>query len=246
MIMEKKLNVSSFLDSTYLKTAAESGFSDIEIMQIIINSVKDAIAANFACIMIRSEFIAIAKELIETSKSKLKVGTVVDFPFGSSSTQQKIAEGKLAIESGAYDIDYVCDYNAFKRGGFEKFDNDIIEVTKLVLSHKKILKWIIETGALSNDEIRNITKRISKLVQSNFPENVNKIFIKTSTGYYGGYGATIKDVKLIKSVAGNLKIKASGGILNFKDCMEMIKAGATRIGTSRALFIHKEMQENEF
>ncbi len=86
----------------------------------------------------------------------------------------------------------------------------------------------------------------TQTVQSNFPENVNKIFIKTSTGYYGGYGATIKDVKLIKSVAGNLKIKASGGILNYKDCMEMIKAGATRIGTSRALFIHKEMQENEF
>ena len=149
MTMEKQVNIASYLDSTYLKTSAESGVSEIETKEIVINAIKEAIDAKFACIMIRSEFIAIAKELIEKSKSKLKVGTVVDFPFGTSSTQQKITEGKLAIERGAYDIDYVCDYNAFKRGSFEKFDHDIIEVTKLVLGHKKIVKWIIETGALS-------------------------------------------------------------------------------------------------
>jgi deoxyribose-phosphate aldolase len=206
----------------------------------------EAIDANFACIMIRSEFITLAKELIEISKSKLKVGTVVDFPFGTSSTKQKISEGKLAIERGVYDIDYVCDYNAFKRGSFEKFDNDIIEVTKFVLGHKKIIKWIIETGALSKDEIRSISKRISRLVHSNFPQNTNKVFIKTSTGYYGSYGATVEDVKIIKYVAGNLQIKASGGISSLKDCMSMIKAGATRIGTSKAVLINKEKQENEF
>ena len=246
MTMEKQVNIASYLDSTYLKTSAESGVSEIETKEIVINAIKEAIDAKFVCIMIRSEFIAIAKELIEKSKSKLKVGTVVDFPFGTSSTEQKITEGKLAIERGAYDIDYVCDYNAFKRGSFEKFDSDIIEVTNLVLGHKKILKWIIETGALSNDEIKAITKRISKLVHSNFPQIVNKVFIKTSTGYYGGYGATIKDIKSIKSVAGNLQIKASGGISILKDCKEMIKAGATRIGTSKAVLILKENQENEF
>ena len=240
MTMEKQVSIASYLDSTYLKTAAESGISQIETKEIVVNSINEAIDASFACIMIRSEFIGIAKELIERSKSKLKVGTVVDFPFGTSSTKQKISMGKLAIESGAYDIDYVCDYNAFKRGSFEKFDNDIIEVTKLVLGHKKIIKWIIETGALSKDEIRSISKRISKLVQSNFPQNSNKVFIKTSTGYYGGYGATVKDVKSIKSVAGNLQIKASGGVSNLNDCLELIKAGATRIGTSKAIFIYNE------
>ncbi|CAI8307335.1 MAG: Deoxyribose-phosphate aldolase 1 [Cryomorphaceae bacterium] len=246
MTLKKKVNIASYLDSTYLKTAAESGISQIETKEIVVNSINKAIEVNFACIMIRSEFIAIAKELIETSKSKLKVGTVVDFPFGTSSTKQKISMGKLAIESGAYDIDYVCDYNAFKRGSFEKFDNDIIEVTKLVLGHKKIIKWIIETGALSKDEIRSISKRISKLVQSNFPQNSNKVFIKTSTGYYGGYGATVEDVKIIKSVSGILQIKASGGMLSLKDCMSMIKAGASRIGTSNAELIYKEKLENEF
>ena len=244
--MEKQVNIASYLDSTYLKTAAEAGISQIETKEIVVNSIKEAIDANFACIMIRSEFITIAKELIETSKSKLKVGTVIDFPFGNSTTKLKITEAKLAVESGAYDIDYVCDYNAFKRGSFGKFDSDILEGTKLVLENKRIVKWIIETGALSLDEIKVIAKRISKLVQSNFPQNANKVFIKTSTGYYGGYGATVKDVKIIKLVAGNLQIKASGGMSNLKDCLEMIKSGATRIGTSKAVFIYNQSLENEF
>ena len=244
--MEKLENIADYLDSTYLKTSAEEGVSEIETKEFVFNAIKEAIDAKFACIMIRSEFIAIAKELIEKSKSKLKIGTVVDFPFGNSTTEQKIIEAKSAIESGAYDIDYVCDYNAFKRGAFAKFDSDIIEGTKIVLENKRIVKWIIETGALSADEIKAIAKRISKLVQSNFPKNTNKVFIKTSTGYYGGYGATVKDVKNIKSVAGNLQIKASGGISNLKDCLEMIKAGATRIGTSKAVLIYNENLENEF
>ena len=245
MTMDKQVNIVSYLESTYLKTASESDISEIKTKEIVVNSIKEAINAKFACIMIRPEFIALAKELIETSKSKLKVGTVVDFPFGISSTKQKITEAKFAIESGAYDIDYVCDYNAFKRGSFDKFDTDIVEGTSLVQENKKIVKWIIETGALSANEIRGIAKRISKLVQSNFPQNANKVFIKTSTGYYGGYGATVKDVKTIKSVAGNLQIKASGGMSSLKDCLEMIKAGATRIGTSKAVSIYNERQKNE-
>jgi len=246
MTMEKQVNIAGYLDSTYLKTSAEAGVSEIETKEIVINAIKEAIDSKFACIMIRSEFIAIAKELIEKSKSKLKIGTVVDFPFGNSTTEQKIIEAKSAIESGAYDIDYVCDYNAFKRGAFAKFDSDILEGTKIVLGNKKIVKWIIETGALSVDEIRNIAKRISTLVQSNFPKNANKVFIKTSTGYYGGYGATVKDVKIIKLVAGNLQLKASGGMSNLKDCLEMIKSGATRIGTSKAVSIYNQSLENEF
>ena len=246
MTMEKQVNIAGYLDSTYLKTSAEAGVSEIETKEIVINAIKEAIDAKFACIMIRSEFIAIAKELIEKSKSKLKIGTVVDFPFGNSTTEQKIIEAKSAIERGAYDIDYVCDYNAFKRGAFAKFDSDILEGTKIVLGNKKIVKWIIETGALSVDEIRNIAKRISTLVQSNFPKNANKVFIKTSTGYYGGYGATVKDVKIIKLVAGNLQLKASGGMSNLKDCLEMIKSGATRIGTSKAVSIYNQSLENEF
>ena len=238
--MEKQVNIANYLDSTYLKTAAEAGISELETKEVVVAAIHEAIQSKFACIMIRPEFVAMAKELIEANKSKLKVGTVVDFPFGNSSTEQKIIESKSAIENGAYDIDYVCDYNAFKRGSFKKFDNDILEGTKLGVENKKIVKWIIETGALSRDEIREISRRINKIAQANFPQYTSKIFIKTSTGYYGGYGATVKDVKTIKSVAGNLKIKASGGVSSLKDCLEMIKVGASRIGTSKAQIIYNE------
>lgn len=245
MIMIKQVNIADYLDSTYLKTANEAGISEFETKEIVVSTIKEAIEAKFACIMIRPEFVSMAKELIQASKSKLKVGTVVDFPFGSGTTIRKLEEAKIAIANGAHDIDYVCDYNAFKRGSFEKFDNDIIEGTKLALEYKKIVKWIIETGALSRDEIREIARRISKAIQTNFPQYTSKVFIKTSTGYYGGHGATVKDIQTIKSVAGNLKIKASGGVSNLKDCLEMIKAGASRIGTSKAKVIHKEKSKSE-
>ena len=238
--MEKQVNIAQYLDSTYLKTAQESGLSELETKEIVVKLIHEAIQLEFACMMIRPEFVAMAKEIIESNKSKLKVGTVIDFPFGNNSTETKVEEAKSAIKNGAYDIDYVCDYNAFKRGSFEKFDHDIVEGSEIVLQSKRIVKWIIETGALSRDEIREIARRISEIIQVNFPQNSSKIFIKTSTGYYGGYGATAKDIKIIKSVAGNLQIKASGGVSNLKDCLDMIKAGATRIGTSKALLIYNE------
>lgn len=234
------MKIEEYLDSTYLKLPEEAGISVEETDAKINEIIEEGIASNFACVMIRPNFVSKAVEKIQTSKSKLKVGTVIDFPFGNDSTENKVIEAKEAISNGAYDIDFVCDYNSFKRGSFVKFDADIIEGTKICVENKKITKWIIETGALSKDEIRNISKRITQLIQSNFPTFVKYVYIKTSTGYYGGYGATIKDVKVIKSVSGNLKIKASGGISNLNDALAMIEAGADRIGTSKAVDIFKE------
>ena len=234
------VKIEEYLDSTYLKLPEEAGIS-IEETEVKINEIiEEGIASNFACVMIRPNFVAQAVKKIQNSKSKLKVGTVIDFPLGNSSTEKKIEEAEEVISNGAYDIDFVCDYNSFKRGSFVKFDTDIIEGTKICVENKRITKWIIETGALSNDEIRNISKRIANLVQANFPKFTSNIFIKTSTGYYGGYGATIKDLKLIKSVSGNLKVKASGGISNLLDANAMIEAGADRIGTSKAQVIYNE------
>ena len=236
------MKIEEYLDSTYLKLPEEVGIS-VEETEVVINKIiEEGIASNFACIMIRPNFVFKAVEKIQTSKSKLKVGTVIDFPFGNSSTEKKIKEAEEAISNGAYDIDFVCDYNSFKRGSFVKFDADIVEGTKICVENKKITKWIIETGALSKDEIRNISRRITKLIESHFPAFVKNVYIKTSTGYYSGYGATLKDVKVIKSVSGDLKIKASGGISNLKDALAMIEAGADRIGTSKAVDIFNEKE----
>ena len=174
------MKIEEYLDSTYLKLPEEAGIS-IEETETKINAfIEEGIASNFACVMIRPNFVSKAVEKIQTSKSKLKVGTVIDFPFGNSSTEMKIEEAEEAIGNGAYDIDFVCDYNSFKRGSFVKFDTDIIEGTKICVENKRITKWIIETGALSNVEIRNISKRIANLVQANFPKFISNIFIKTS------------------------------------------------------------------
>ena len=122
----------------------------------------------------------------------------------------------------------------------DEFDDSIIKCTSFSLKSKAIVKWIIETGALSKKEIKSISKRIYDLVLANFPDNISKVYIKTSTGYYGGFGATIKDLKLIKSVISEMPVKASGGISSFDTAIEMINLGVTRIGTSKAKKILEE------
>ena len=231
------MKFSSYLESTYLKTSDESSLSNEEIVEIITSLVNQAIEYDFKLIMIRSNHVKFAKQIILDQKSSLLIGTVVDFPLGDSSTSDKINEAKAALSIGADEIDYVSDYNAFKQGLFDKFDNDIRYGTMLGSSNHKVVKWIIETGALSKEEIRNITIRISNIVRDEFPNFYENVYIKTSTGYYGGYGAEIKDVKLISSVSSGLPVKASGGISNSTFCRELINAGASRIGTSKALDI---------
>tara|TARA_Y100001954_G_scaffold5351_1_gene5825 strand:+ start:1636 stop:2349 length:714 start_codon:yes stop_codon:yes gene_type:complete len=237
------MKVEDYLDSTYLKTAGQALISEDQNKKIVESLVNEAIKHGFKLVMIRPMYISLANQLIKKSKSNVLVGTVIDFPFGDSSTEEKIIQAKEVIELGVDDIDYVADYNIYKQKRFEKFDKDILEGTRIGYENKKTVKWIIETGALSKEEIKGITKRISKIVSDNFPYFCESVFVKTSTGYYGGFGATVKDVKLMNSVSGKLPIKASGGVSNFSEFRQMIEAGATRVGTSNALKIFKMEQK---
>ena len=231
------MDIAKYLESTYLKEHNEHDFSEYENMEIITNLIREAIKYRFKLVMIRSKYIKLAKRMILQEDSNLLVGTVIDFPLGRSSIREKLKEANIALKMGADELDYVADYNGFKQGFFEKFDNDIILGTKLSLDHNKILKWIIETGALSNSQIKNITERITMLIMREFPSFASNVFIKTSTGYYEGTGAMVEHVKLMKSVSSRLPIKASGGISTFEECKSMVNAGATRIGTSKAINI---------
>ena len=237
------MKVEDYLDSTYLKTAGQALISEDQNKKIVESLVNEAIKHGFKLVMIRPMYISLANQLIKKSKSNVLVGTVIDFPFGDSSTEEKIIQAKEVIELGVDDIDYVTDYNIYKQKRFEKFDKDILEGTRIGYENKKTVKWIIETGALSKEEIKGITKRISKIVSDNFPDFCESVFVKTSTGYYGGFGATVKDVKLMNSVSGKLPIKASGGVSNFSEFRQMIEAGATRVGTSNALKIFKKKKK---
>ena len=107
---------------------------------------------------------------------------------------------------------------------------------KIYYHIKKLLSLNI-LYVTDTEEIKGITQRISKIVSNNFPGFEKSVFIKTSTGYYGGFGATIKDVKLMCSVSGKLPIKASGGVSNFSEFIQMIEAGASSVGTSKAVNI---------
>ena len=233
-------NIKHYLDSTFLKTSFELDISDDELNHEITNFIIEAIDYQFKCVMIRPNFVTLAKELKDKRKSKINIGTVVDFPLGQASCFEKISQAKKALDSGAKELDFVCDYNMFKRNELDDFDDSIIKCTSFSLKGKAIVKWIIETGALSKKEIKMISKRIYDLVSANFPDNISKVYIKTSTGYYGGFGATIKDLKLIKSVISEMPIKASGGISSFSTAIEMINLGVSRIGTSKAKKILQE------
>lgn len=229
--------IEDYLESTYLKTYQEANLSEDENKKNIIHIVKEAIQYKFKVVIIRSQYIRLAKQLIHQQSSNLLVGTVIDFPNGDASTSKKVEEALLAIKLGADELDYVADYRSFKNRDFKKFDNDILLGTNLVKERNRVVKWIIETGALSQKEIKEITGRISMLIMKEFSTFVSNVFIKTSTGYHLGGGATVNNINIIKSFSGSLPIKASGGISDFIQCKNMIDAGATRIGTSKALDI---------
>src|SRR4051812_29059067 len=104
------MNIKQYLDSTYLKTASQAGLSEEENTAVVKNAVSEAIEESFKLVMIRPEYVALAKEMILKENSTLLVGTVIDFPEGTSDIESKINEANTAIENGADDLDFVCNY----------------------------------------------------------------------------------------------------------------------------------------
>lgn len=155
---------------------------------------------------------------------KIKVVSVVGFPLGAGTINAKIFEAKEAIQNGADEIDFVINIGKLKQSDFSYLKT---EIKKMRLACKKIvLKAIIETCYLTENEIVKISKICAGC----------KIdYVKTSTGFGTG-GANVKDVKLIyETVKGSCKIKASGGIKTREFAIELLNAGAARIGTSYIL-----------
>ena len=241
-------DVRKYLDSTYLKTANQAGITKRENVAIVLDTIKTAVDHSFKLVMIRPSFVEIARDYIDKNESSVLIGTVIDFPDGRGTTSEKVHEAMEAIDNGADELDYVADYTAFKNGNLDKFNEDIVQGTGVGLKNGKMVKWIIETGALNKEEIAEISKLISSIVMEGFPTEAQNVFIKTSTGFYNGTGATPEDVEIMKSMSGDLPVKASGGVYNKEDLNKMINAGATRVGTSRALDIYlgNETDENGY
>jgi len=234
------MNIKQYLDSTYLKTAGQAGLNDVENKKIAKQFIKEAIDEQFKLIMIRPEMVTLAKEMIIKAQSKVNIGTVIDFPEGNSPLEEKLKEAHQAILDGADDLDFVCNYEAFKEGNIALVKEEIVACTRLGLEHHKIVKWIIEVAALDHQQIVQLSALIKNVVMSNFKEDFySSVFVKSSTGFYkteNGLpnGATIPTIIMMLENACPLPVKAAGGVRTYEEAVEMIKLGVKRIGTSSA------------
>ena len=234
------MNVQHYLDSTYLKTADQAGLSVLENTKVVAGFIQEAIDVGFKLIMIRPDMVKLADKMIKEANSKVTIGTVIGFPEGTFSLEEKLKEAQQAIADGADDLDFVCNYEAFKRGEIDLVKKEILEGTKLGLAHHKIVKWIIEVAALSGDQIIQLSALIKNVVMANFKEeNYSSVFVKSSTGFYKTKdglpnGATIPTIIMMLENASPLPVKAAGGVRTYEEALEMIRLGVKRIGTSSA------------
>ena len=234
------MNIKQYLDSTYLKTPEQSGLTEAENTTIAKEFIQEAIDENFKLIMIRPNIVSIARKMITEVNSPVQIGTVIDFPQGKAGLEAKLAEAEKAIADGADDLDFVCNYEAFKEGNVDLVKEEILQCTQLGLANHKVVKWIIEVAALSDKQIIQLSALIKNLVITNFKEeNYASVFVKSSTGFYKTEnnlpnGATVPTIVLMLENASPLPVKAAGGVRTYEEAVEMIRLGVKRIGTSGA------------
>ncbi|MBL7106705.1 MAG: deoxyribose-phosphate aldolase [Phycisphaerae bacterium] len=221
-------NLSSYIDHTLLTPTATS--TDIERL------CTEAIRYEFCSVCIHPRWISLAAELL--IDSKVKVASVVGFPFGTELTKIKAAQAKEAIFAGADEIDMVADLAAIIEANDDYYLKDLMAVKKICHSMKPTvtLKVIIESAALTDQQ---------KIFACRLADNVGVDFIKTSTGLHPAGGATIDDIKLMKINAPKCKIKAAGGIKTYQQAIDMIQAGAQRIGTSSGVQIIEQFKQDQ-
>jgi deoxyribose-phosphate aldolase len=234
------MDVRQYLDSTYLKTAKQAGLNEGENLIVVKGFIQEAIEERFKLIMIRPEMVSLAKEMVSNANSNLDIGTVIDFPNGVSTIEDKLAEAKQAIADGADDLDFVCNYVAFKEGDVDLVKEEVLKGTQLGLAHKKVVKWIIEVAALNDKQIIQLSALIKNVVIQNFDESLySSVFVKSSTGFYQTQnnepnGATLPAIVMMLENASPLPVKAAGGVRTYEEAVEMIQLGVKRIGTSGA------------
>ena len=214
-------NILGMIDHTVLKPEAT--------INMIETLCKEAMEYNFAAVCVNPYYVRLCKEILKDSK--VKVATVIGFPLGANTKEVKAFETIDAIKNGADEIDMVINIGALKHKDYELVKEDIKAVVGAAKG-KAIVKVIIETCLLTEEE---------KVKACELSMEAEADFVKTSTGFSTG-GATIEDVKLMKSIVGErLEVKASGGVRDLDSAKQMIESGATRLGTSSGVKIAKEI-----
>ena len=212
------MKINQFIDHTLLKPTVL--ISDIDKL------CEEAKQYEFAAVCVPPNFIKKAKESLKNST--IKVATVIGFPFGYSAIEAKLAEVLLAIVDGVDELDIVANISAIKNGDWIYLANEINHLMPIIKSNNKVIKIIIESGVLTDDEI-------IKCCELYGVAGID--FLKTSTGY-AEKGATIEAVKLFRQhLPKHVQIKASGGIRDYSFAEQLINAGATRLGCSAGIAI---------
>jgi deoxyribose-phosphate aldolase len=218
------MNIAAYIDHTVLKPTTTIG--DVEKI------CAEAIKYQFAAVCVPPLYVKKAKGLLKDSS--IKVATVIGFPFGYAAIEAKVAELVLAIIDGADELDVVINISAIKNNDWQFLANEINSILPIVKNKNKLIKVIIESGILTDEEI-------IKCCDLYGAAGVD--FLKTSTGY-AERGATVEAVQLMrKHLADNVRIKASGGIKNYHFAKQLIDAGANRLGCSSSLSIVNEAAE---
>jgi deoxyribose-phosphate aldolase len=211
-------SLAKMIDHTLLKPEA----TQQEISQLCFEARK----YEFASVCVNPTWVELCAQLLKGSP--VKVCTVIGFPLGATSSETKAFEAENAIRHGATEIDMVINIGALKARDLDTVAKDIRGVVNAAHPRGAIVKVIIET-VLLNDEEKTLACLLSKEAGADF--------VKTSTGFAGG-GATVHDIELMRKTVGpQMGVKASGGVRTFEDAASMIKAGATRIGASAGVKI---------
>ena len=212
--MENEIEVNSKVDYTILKATATK--------EQLKNLCEVAAKNSYFSVCVNPCNISFCKEYLKTlGDNSVKIATVVGFPLGANATATKVFETKQAICDGADEIDVVLNIGRAKDGDFEYVKNELKEVKQMAGEH--VVKVILETCYF---EMADVEKLVKTCVEAGVD------FVKTSTGF-GTAGANNEVVNLMyKTANGKCKVKASGGIKTREQAIELIKNGASRIGTS--------------
>lgn len=211
-------NLAAYIDHTLLKPET----TKLQVRKLC----EEALEHHFYAVCVNSGLVSTCREILRSSK--VLIASVVGFPLGASDSATKAFETNRAINLGASEIDMVINIGALKAAEYSFVERDIFDVVRA--AEGKIVKVILETSLLTDDEKKKACELSVK---------AGAHFVKTSTGFGGG-GASVEDILLMKSVVGQqAKIKASGGIRDLETAKKMIAAGAVRLGTSSGVALVK-------
>lgn len=215
--MPSKAALAACIDHTLLRQ--DTIREDIEKL------CREAVEYGFFGVCIPPYFVSSARGFLQATG--VRIVTVVGFPFGYNVMSSKVEETKKAIIDGANEIDVVINIGALKSGNLTYLREEIESITTICRLQNRIVKVIVESAMLTDAELQRVC---------GFCVNAGVDFVKTSTGYSSAGGVTLEDVKKLRDLLpGNIRIKAAGGIRDAEFAVELLNAGASRIGTSAGI-----------